>query len=129
MIVKRLSDLAGTERSVDAGNWVSRRLLLRHEGMGFSLHDTIIRAGTETFMWYKHHVEAVYCVEGQGEVETEGDGRVYPIEPGTLYALDGHERHRLRATTDLRLICVFYPPCTGREVHDEDGAYPLLESR
>jgi hypothetical protein len=24
-------------------------------------------------------------------------------------------------------VCVFNPPCTGAEVHDEDGAYPLLE--
>jgi len=23
----------------------------------------------------------------------------------------------------MRLICVFNPPVTGREVHDQDGAY------
>jgi L-ectoine synthase len=26
----------------------------------------------------------------------------------------------------MRTVCVFTPPVTGREVHDEDGAYPLL---
>jgi hypothetical protein len=25
------------------------------------------------------------------------------------------------------MICVFVPPVTGGEVHDADGAYPLLE--
>jgi L-ectoine synthase len=40
--------------------------------------------------------------------------------------LDGHERHELHAETDLRMVCVFTPALTGQEVHDEDGAYPLL---
>jgi L-ectoine synthase len=78
-------------------------------------------------MCYKNHLEAVYCVEGEGEVEVLPKGRVYPIAPGAMYALDGHERHVLRAWTTLRLVCVFNPPCTGREVHGPDGAYPLTE--
>jgi L-ectoine synthase len=127
MIVRRLDELLDTDREVHAPTWTSVRLLLRGDGMGFSLHETTIRAGTETRMWYKHHKEAVYCIEGEGEIEVLPDGPVYPISPGTLYALDGHERHVLRARTDLRLVCVFNPPCTGREVHDEDGAYPIHE--
>jgi hypothetical protein len=43
-----------------------------------------------------------------------------------LYVLDGNERHELHAETDLRMVCVFTPALTGREVHDADGAYPLL---
>ncbi len=127
MIVKHLEDILGTEDEVKGGNWTSRRLLLRKDGMGFSLHDTIIHAGTETYIWYKNHVEAVYCIEGEGEIETIPDGTVYPIRPGTLYALDGHEKHYLRAKKDMRMICVFNPPVTGQEVHDEDGTYPLLD--
>lgn len=128
MIVKNLEDITGTENDVVAENWRSRRILLKKDGMGFSFHDTIIRAGTETMIWYKNHLEAVYCIEGQGEIEVIADGSVYPIKPGTLYALNGHEKHYLRAQTDLRLVCVFNPPCTGRETHDEDGSYPLLEN-
>lgn len=124
MIVTKLHEIEGTERSVDTPNWKSCRLLLKKDGMGFSMHETLIRAGTETLIWYKHHVEAVYCVGGEGEIETLDDGKIYPIADGTLYALDGHERHRLRAKSDLRLICVFNPPLTGREVHDADGVYP-----
>lgn len=126
MIVRRIADLKGTEREVDTANWTSRRLLLAKDGMGFSLHETILRAGTETTMWYKNHVEAVYCVEGHGEVEVLPNGPVYQLEPGTVYALNGNERHCLRPKSDMRFVCVFNPPCSGREVHDEDGAYPLI---
>ena len=77
-------------------------------------------------MWYRNHVEAVYCVEGEGEIEDLERGEVHPIAPGTLYALDRNDRHVLRARTQLRMICVFNPPLVGPETHDEDGAYPLL---
>ncbi|MEW6770386.1 MAG: ectoine synthase [Bacillota bacterium] len=127
MIVKNLEDVAGTENDVVAKNWRSRRLLLKKDGMGFSLHDTIIRAGTETMIWYKNHLEAVYCIGGEGEIEVVADGSIYPIKSGTLYALNGHEKHYLRAKTDMRMVCIFNPPCTGKETHDEDGSYPLLE--
>jgi L-ectoine synthase len=127
MIVTKLEDLTGTDRDVDVETWTSRRFLLKSDGMGFSMHDTIIKAGTETFIWYAHHLEAVYCVEGEGEVEVIETGEVFPIKDGTLYALNGHEKHYLRARTQMRMVCVFNPPLTGREVHDEQGIYPLIE--
>ncbi len=127
MIFRKIDDINDTEREVFApnGNWVSRRLLLKEDNMGFSFHETVIFKGTETRIWYKNHLEAVYCVEGEGEVETIPEGEVYPIRPGTLYALDKHDQHYLRALgSDLRLLCVFNPPLVGDEVHDEDGSYP-----
>lgn len=124
MIVKHLEDIVGTEHDVSAETWSSRRFLLKKDGVGFSLHDTIIREGTESLFWYKHHVEAVYCIEGEGEVEVLATGDVYPLRPGTLYTLNGHEKHKVRARTQLRMVCVFNPPCTGREMHNEEGAYP-----
>jgi len=127
MIVRKLSETLGTDREVDVETWTSRRFLLRSDGMGFSMHDTIIKAGTETFIWYANHLEAVYCIEGSGEVELVDSGVVHPIEPGTLYALDGNEKHYLRARTQMRMVCVFNPPLTGKEVHDENGIYPLVE--
>jgi L-ectoine synthase len=126
MIVRNLDVITGTKNDVVAGTWRSRRLLLKKDGMGFSLHDTIIRAGTETTIWYKNHVEAVYCIEGEGELEVAADGTIYPLKAGTMYALNNHEKHYLRGKTDLRMICVFNPPCTGGEIHDEDGSYPLI---
>lgn len=127
MILRTIDDIRGGKREVLApnGNWVSRRLLLKDDNLGFSFHETVIFAGTETIIWYKNHLEAVYCVEGQGEVETFNDGKIYPINPGTMYVLDKHDKHYLRAfDDDLRLLCVFNPALVGDEVHDEDGSYP-----
>ena len=126
MIVRTLDELVDTDRDIVADTWRSRRLLLANDGMGFSLHDTVLRAGTTTRMWYQHHVEAVYCIEGEGELEDLATGTVHRLAPGTMYALCDNDRHIVRATTDLRTVCVFNPPCTGAETHDEDGTYPLL---
>ena len=127
MLSKRLEDILGSDREVCGENWSSRRLLLRSDGMGFSMHDTLIHAGTETLIWYRNHLEAVYCIEGEGEVETTSDGVKHPICAGTIYALDQHDRHVLRAFSQMRMICVFTPALTGRETHDAEGVYPLLE--
>ncbi len=127
MIIKNLQEIKSSEHEIDGGNWVSRRLLLKDDGMGFSLHDTIIRAGTSTPLWYKNHLEAVYCIEGTGEVKHVLSGVKHTIEPGTVYALNEHDRHILMAHTDMRMVCVFNPPLTGREIHDADGSYPLID--
>ncbi|KRV49284.1 L-ectoine synthase [Wenjunlia vitaminophila] len=128
MIVRSLSDLDDTDRDIrsKSGTWRSRRLVLAQERVGFSLHETVLYAGTTTAMWYANHVEAVLCVEGEAELTNEETGEKHWISPGTMYLLDGHERHTLRPRTDFRCVCVFNPPLTGREDHDERGVYPLL---
>lgn len=127
MIVRTLNDVVGTERDVQAETWSSRRLLLADDRVGFSLHDTLIGAGTETTMWYRNHIEAVYCIEGDGTLTDTATGDVHEIGPGTVYLLNEHDHHVLRARTQMRMVCVFNPPCTGAETHDEDGVYPLIE--
>ncbi|AVV45124.1 L-ectoine synthase [Streptomyces sp. P3] len=128
MIIRSLTDIEGTDRDVTAesGAWRSRRLVLAGDRVGFSVHETVMYAGTTTSMWYANHVEAVLCIEGEGELTDDETGETHRISPGTLYLLDGHERHTMRPRTDLRFVCVFNPPVTGREVHDENGVYPLL---
>lgn len=129
MIVTTLEEIIGTENDVqsETDTWVSRRMLLKKDGMGFSFHDTTIFAGTETLIWYKNHLEAVYCVAGEGELEVIETGEIFKIKDGTMYALNGHEKHYLRAFSDMRMVCVFNPPLTGKEVHDKDGVYPILD--
>jgi len=127
LIVKSLEDIKGTEDEQIGETWESRRFIMKKDGVGFSLNDTIIKAGTESYFWYKNHIEAVYCIEGEGEVETLEDGKVYPLKPGTMYLLDKHDKHYLRAKTQMRMVCVFNPALVGTETHDEDGVYPLLE--
>ncbi len=33
-------DVIGTENEVDGGTWISRRILFKKDGMGFSMNDT-----------------------------------------------------------------------------------------
>ena len=127
MIVRTLDGISQTERETNAETWTSRRLLLKGDGMGFSLHDTILYAGTTTEMEYQNHLEAVYCIEGKGRLKDLVNDREYPIEPGTMYALSENERHILIADQQLRMVCVFNPPIVGPETHDENGVYPLME--
>jgi L-ectoine synthase len=126
VIVRSLAEIEGTDRDVRAETWRSQRLLLARDGQSFSMHDTVLYAGTETTMWYANHIEAVYCVGGEGELINDETGETHALSDGTIYLLDGHEHHRIRARSDLRMVCVFTPPVTGREVHDETGAYPLI---
>ncbi|MEQ8719219.1 MAG: ectoine synthase [Acidimicrobiales bacterium] len=129
MIIRSLADLVGTERDVDGGTWRSRRLLLADDDMGFSVHDTVLAAGTTTEMHYRHHLEAVYCIEGRAELTDHATGETRLIEPGMLYALDANDHHTVKAIEDFRVVCVFNPPVTGHEVHDDRGGYLPAEEQ
>ena len=125
MIVRHLAKANQSERRVVSQGWESTRLLLRGDKMGFSFHITTIYAGANLPMHYQNHLESVYCVSGEGEIEDCATGEVHPIGPGTMYALDQHDRHILRAKSEMQMACVFNPPLHGKEVHDATGAYPL----
>ncbi len=127
MIVRSMDDILDTDRDVRGPVWASRRFLLAQDGVGFTLTETTTEAGSDQILWYKNHIEANYVIEGEGEVENVATGETYPLRPGTMYTLDGHEKHRLRAFTKMRFVCVFTPPLTGRESHDEDGSYKASE--
>jgi L-ectoine synthase len=128
MIVRTLDEILDGPRHVRGEGWQSRRILLRSDGMGFSLHDTVVAEGTEQRLEYKHHLEANYCISGEGEVVDLRTGITYPLRPGTLYALDKNDAHIIRATRgDLRVVCVFNPPLTGDETHRADGSYAPAE--
>ncbi|ALG05941.1 ectoine synthase [Kibdelosporangium phytohabitans] len=126
MIVRTTHEVTDTDRDVQTPNWRSKRIILAGEQVGFSVHETTLYAGTVNDFWYANHVEAVFVVEGEGELEDKETGEVHSLAPGSLYLLNGHERHQLRPRTLMRTVCVFNPPVTGREVHDDDGVYPLI---
>ncbi len=127
MLVKNVKDVIGTRDEVRTDTWVSRRVLVKKDGMGFSFHETVIFPGTETHIHYQNHLEAVWCIEGDGEIETVADGKKYELGPGVVYALDQHDEHYLRGGKEPeRVICVFNPPLTGQEVHDGKGVYPAI---
>lgn len=128
MIVRTLEECRQSERRVVAQTWESVRMLLKDDNMGFSFHVTTIFKGGETHIYYQNHLESVYCMSGEGEIEVIG-GETYPIKSGTLYILDQHDEHYLRAYSgaDMVMACVFNPPLTGTETHDEKGVYPIIE--
>lgn len=127
MIVRDLNQMKNSERHIFSDGWDSVRLLLKSDGMGFSFHITTIHAGAELAMHYKKHLESVYCMEGTGTIEDCATGEVHQIRPGVVYALDKHDKHILRADRDAPMVmaCVFNPPVTGNEVHQDDGSYAL----
>jgi len=127
MIIRTVESLRGTDKEIKSKNWSSTRLLLQSDGMGFSFHETIVHPNTETKIWYKNHLEAVYCIEGHGEIEEENKTK-HPLTPGILYALDKNDKHTLRAFSEMRMICIFNPPLIGPETHDENGVYPLIKT-
>ncbi len=123
MIVRTIDEIAGTDRDVSGTGWRSRRIVRRDDGMEHSVHYTEVLAGSEQTLWYKHHYETNLCIAGEGEVVDLATGTTYAIRPGTMYALDQHDRHVLRAHTDVTLVCTFWPALAGTETHDADGSY------
>jgi L-ectoine synthase len=105
-------------KTVAWGNGLSRRFLLAADGMGYSLTDTLVLAGSRSLLQYSNHLEACYCIAGTGWV-TDTAGSSHRIAPGTLYALDRHDAHVLEAdpSGDMRLVCVFAPALVGDERH------------
>ena len=124
MLIRQLDTIRASQRNVVTPGWESARMLLRDEGMGFSFHITTMYAGQELRMQYKNHLEAVFVLQGSGTIEDLATGEVHELRPGTLYALNQHDRHVVRPQTDIVTACVFNPPVTGREVHDDTGSYP-----
>jgi L-ectoine synthase len=109
-------------KTVDWGNGLSRRFLLEEDGLGYTVTDTLVHAGTKSPLQYVNHMESCYCIHGTGWV-TDSGGRSHRLEPGVLYALDQHDAHILEADPegDMRLVCVFAPALTGEERHRLDG--------
>jgi L-ectoine synthase len=126
MLVRTLADITDGENDVRGEGWRARRHFVRADGLGFSLSETTVEAGREMNLWYKHHQEACFVIEGAAELTERDTGNVHRIGPGDAYA-PGHDRHMIRVLEPLRLVCVFSPALTGQERHDADGSYELSD--
>ncbi|MFF3906405.1 ectoine synthase [Streptomyces sp. NPDC001848] len=118
MIIKKKDEV----KTVDWGNGLSYRFLLADDRMGFTFCHTVVRAGTKSRLEYRRHLEACYCIAGQGWVSTADGATTHELRPGVLYALDDHDPHFLIAApdADMELISVFNPPLQGDERHTLD---------
>jgi L-ectoine synthase len=123
MFVRNLNDVEKNGLLVEWGSGTSHRLLTEKDGMGYGVCHTVVRAGTESLLQYRNHLEACYCIAGEGEVE-DMHGNVFPIRPGTIYVLNEHDPHYLRGgkERDLVLVSVFNPPLKGHERHNLETA-------
>ncbi len=130
MIIRDKTELQGTQRDAAGPGWTSLRLLVRSDGMGFSMTETEVLPGAVLRLEYKHHVEACYCIAGTGTVVEMASGARHEIMAGVLYAPNAHDRHEVHVPEGreaLRLICVFSPALEGTEVHGPDGSYAAAE--
>ncbi|MDG1368570.1 MAG: ectoine synthase [Acidimicrobiales bacterium] len=125
MIIRSIEDLQATGRYAEkAGVFTSARYLLREDQVGFTMTQTSVASGTRQVLAYAHHIEANLVLDGEGVLTNLETGEAHELRPGVMYTFDGHERHQIEATTDLRIVCIFRPALLGSETHDETGAYP-----
>ena len=124
MFTRSIKEIENTERHVKGVGFDSLRLILAKDGMGFSVHKTIIPQSDTAHHWhYKNHLEACYCISGKAILTNIESGKKYNIEPGTIYALDKNDDHTFLPIEDTVLISIFNPPVKGRGIHNEDGSY------
>lgn len=109
MIVRTTEEITGTDRQRDTENWTSKRIVLADDGVGFSFHETTIHPGAETPLHYPDYIEAVWIVEGHGQLIDRDHGATHRLAPGTMYLLDKHDRHTIVADSRIRALCVFVP--------------------
>jgi len=116
-----------TDRIVQCpkGGFTSNRILLDSDEMGYTMTKTVIPPNGKQFWHYKKHLESCYCVSGKAELTNADTGEVFEIKPDVTYVLDNNDPHYFEAFEEVVLICVFNPPLSGKEVHQEDGSYSV----
>lgn len=124
MNVIKISDLSD-DRIVHCpkGGFVSNRIILESDNMGYGMTKTVVPVGERQFWHYKNHLESCYCISGKGLLTNQRTGECWTIGPDTTYVLDHNDPHYFKALEEVTLICVFNPPLNGQEVHQEDGSY------
>lgn len=119
-LVRRVADMLGTPRDVFWGNGQSRRLLVRSDGFGFALCQTLGNPDTDSPLQYRNHFESCYYVRGTGEYVWDG-GR-HPIDTngagGTVFVMNRNDAHRMVVRDAAVCLSVFSPAIEGHEAHD-----------
>jgi ParB-like chromosome segregation protein Spo0J len=111
------------------GGFISNRVLLASDNMGYSLTKTIIPPNGKQHWHYKNHLESCFCISGSGELINLDTGEKFKIEKDTTYVLDKNDNHTFEAFEECVLICVFNPPLVGKEIHKDDGSYEVIDYR
>lgn len=118
MFISSISATIGTDRDVQGEGWKSRRVILAGDGMGYSVHETTVDAGTRLHLSYENHRETVYCLAGRGTILDVDTADAAPLTPGTVYSAGIGEEHILSCDTEMTFLCIFTPGLEGREEAD-----------
>jgi L-ectoine synthase len=95
LIYHAAESLKGTKRYVQADGFVSIRLALAEDNLGFTVTEATGKTELDLEIQHKNHIEAVYVLEGTGEVELVETGEVYKLYPGVLIQIGYRSpRHR-----------------------------------
>lgn len=106
------------------GGFFSHRFLLDTDGMGYTITRTTVPPAGPQRWEYPQHLEACYCVAGEGILTDLATGQQHTITPDTVYALDKHDAHTFEAVGGpVTLICVFTPALRGDEAHKDGHDY------
>lgn len=126
ILIRSLSDIEETDRSVAWGNGLSQRFLVERDSLGFAFCYTIGNSNTDSNIQYKNHLEACYYLTGSGEYVWEQGS--HPIltkdNNATMFVMDQHDSHRMVIHDRSVCISVFCPPIAGHEKHNFSGQQP-----
>ena len=127
MLIRSFQEVeaAGNVVGISHGKSSAVRVLLKADGLGFSLSEARCGAHNESRLQYKNHWEANYIRAGHGRLINHTTGESIELKPGDLYCVGPNDFHGVANQDDpLRIISVFNPPIEGPETHDDEGAYP-----
>lgn len=125
-LIRHVDEFIGTARDVFWGNGQSRRLLVKADGFGFALCQTLGNANTDSPLQYRHHFESCYYVSGSGEYVWESGS--HPIDTNgaraTAFIMNRNDAHRMVVHDPSICLSIFSPPIEGTEAHDFSGKRP-----
>ena len=100
MLIRTLRETRASDRNVQSDGWESARLLLKDDGMGFSMHVTTLNAGLASHAPHTHpNEEVVILKEGRLEVFANGETRV--VGPGAVMFMASNQPHAVRNVGDV----------------------------
>lgn len=106
----------GTDHEVKRDDLSSVLLLLKSDGLGFTVARTMIHPAKDFEPFHdKDHVQAYYCIRGNGTVK-DSRGNETKITPGFFFAADKTEKHWIKAKNTLVLLCTISPAIAANEM-------------
>lgn len=116
MIVIDAMQTHGSEREVKRDDLSSMLLLLKADGLGFTVTRTMIHPAKDFEPFHdKDHVQAYYCIRGNGTVK-DSRGNEHKIKPGFFFAAEKAEKHWIKAKDTLVLLCTISPAIAANEM-------------